>query len=246
MELRSAITHIRQWRKEQELPPLDSTGERQAAQKYLIQKGLVLPDKLPTTDGVLLLKDGVYTTPMVSSPPTVTDKTWEEKLDADLTKQKLVLYCDRIAHQCKLTGDKDTNGTFYIVRIGSSDTRRYPVKAWEIRLSDEEGENSKTSEFLEVNRASWTEIKNFLVERFIKSYPWLKQDGKTPTEVRAEMEAIAKSKNNGFASHIITERTGSNGYFENPESFRLRMEIIESSFPWSDFSKLLDFTPPKV
>jgi hypothetical protein len=57
--------------------------------------------------------------------------------------------------------------------------------------------------------------------------------------VREDMLVLAKSRKQGLSSLIEDERKL--GRFEDAQNFILRMNSVYESFPWGDFTQMLDF-----
>lgn len=235
--IKSAIAYIRQWREREALPALGASEEKRAAQLYIKQKGL----HLPSVYAGMPLENGVYTN---LSMPTKTSLRDQNLFPWD-PQDKRDFWCSKIGKYVNLTGDVQVNGTYYVTEKAGS-ISNYPVKGHEIVLAEQATALPEEGDLLAINLVTWGTIKNFLVERFINSYPWSGADDKTPDKVRDEKIALAKSSRNGLARLIEKERGSERGVFENAASFRNRMNAVSPGFPWEDFALSLDFTLPRV
>lgn len=240
-----AIAYIRKWRDTQGLDALSPSEERAAASKLIAQKGWGLPEKMAVVYESYFLKDGVYqlmeikdtieisVDSVLNAPPSTPDLyPWNPQ-------DKQEFWCDKLSFFVRLTGDLNVDGTYFVNKIGDGTFRRYGVRGGDLVPKNQAHTNSPKSDLLAVNRASWGDIKNFLTDKFIPSYPWTKRGDKTPTEVRADMEALAKSRNKGLAKLIEEERDADS--FDDAQNLATRMTARHESFPWMEFAQMLDF-----
>lgn len=157
-------------------------------------------------------------------------------------------FCKKLSNHVKMTGNLTTGGIYYVTVVGANlETRgrQYPVLGRDLVLADsiEARKIHADEEFLPVNLANWSQIKNFLCDRFIHSYPWTRSHEKTTEQIRAEMLALAKSPRAGLAKMIENERNN-NGLFLDISTFVIRMEANYASFPWRQFSKCIELSVP--
>lgn len=233
MELKHAVAHIKKWRDDQNLDALSPSEERIAASKFISQKGWNLPTSLPSFEGNLQFIEGVYTKAM--EVVKVSEIFSWNPLD------KRELWCQKLGFFVRLTGDLDTNGTYYVTKLGEGNFRRYPVRAYDLVLKEEAPQDAPSTDLLLVNQASWGDIKNYLVDKFIPSFPWSRKGDKTPADIRGDMESLAKSRHKGLAKLIEEERQSSRGAFEDQANFTIRLTTLHESFPWAEFAQMLDF-----
>ena len=248
MELKDAIGLVRNWRISQELDALPPDLERAAASKLLIQKGWNLPDKINDFDGSLYLIDGVYVKPMETKDSieiTIDNPPQPTVLKPDPFPwnpgDKREFWCDPLKNFVRFTGDLNADGNYYVTIIGDGTLRRYPVKGKDLVLKEKAPADVPYVDLLLINRTTWGEIKNFMCERFIPSYPWTRYGDRSPADIRADMELLAKSKNKGLAKLIEDERKSHRGSYENAENFSQRLTALHESFPWGEFAQMLDF-----
>jgi hypothetical protein len=156
-------------------------------------------------------------------------------------------WCKRLGNFVRMTGNLNTGGIYYVTIPGSKENsgRQYPVLGRDIVLADsKEAKKIDTDdEFLSINKANWSQIKNFMCDRFIHSYPWQRTQEKTTEEVRNGMIVTAKSPRAGLAKMIENERNN-NGYFLDITTFIGRMQPQYESFPWRKFASCLEFSTP--
>ena len=254
--MRSAIAYIKKWREDQNLPQLSPADEREAARTLIVKRGYDLPKDITVLNEKFHLKDGRYVVDSINLS-IVPNKAPQE--EAVVNEEPLIqseevsrfpwspndnreFWCEKLGFFVKLTRDVNIEGTYYVVKVGEGYYRRYPVFGNELVLKDKAPSNAPATDLLTINHATWGEIKNFLVDKFIPSYPWPKKGDLSPSEVREEMNAIAKSKHKGLAKMIENERSSFNGVFEGHENFTFRMTQVYESFPWSEFAQTLDYT----
>lgn len=157
-------------------------------------------------------------------------------------------WCSRLGQYVRLTSDVETGGRYYVYVAGSNSKRIYPVFGHELVLADDKTAkriDTDDSEFFPVNKSNWTQIKNFLTEKFIPSYPWKDSPDKSHEEVKASMLSIAKSPRNGLARLIEQERQH-NGFFLDKATFDTRMKTHYESFPWLKLADFLDYSVPQT
>lgn len=152
---------------------------------------------------------------------------------------KRQFWCERHHSFVRLTGDLDANGTYWVNKSGEGTFSRYPARGHELVLRENAPESAPESELLLINTVAWSDIKNCLVNKFIPTYPWSKKGDKTPNQVREDMLILAKSRKHGLSNFIEEERKL--GRFEDSQNFILRMNAVYESFPWGDFTQMLDF-----
>ena len=240
MEIAQAIAYVQQWREQQNLDPLSPHEEREAAAKLIKEKGYNLPSFIPGNDGTLQLKDGVYME--TQEKPVLIVHTTEQAPEGLFPWRALddrEFWCEKLKSFVRMTGDLNADGTYFVIKSGEGNFRRYPVKGSDLVLKADAPKEAPTSDLLLVNSASWGDIKNCLITKFIPSYPWSKKGDRSPAEIREEMLSLAKSRRNGLASFIEEERKLGN--FEDAQNFVLRMNAVHESFPWNDFTQMLDF-----
>lgn len=258
-------SHLAKWRESQQLSPLDQAELHEAAKTFIAQKGLALPSKITQGEtyyllnGEYVMKDALDNVPVMRSPAliSVVDSLPESQA-ADNPRlpngkwnylYKGVLFCPRIGCEVKfcdspemIAGDPNRL-KYYVKTIGAGTyDHRYAVMENELTLPIEEDER-KVSDRLELNIATWTEIKNFLTQ-FANSYPWNKDGERSPTEVRDHVLAEIKSPKQGLAKLIEIERK--KYPFDGRDEFISRMTDLYASFPWSAFVQLCDFSRPMV
>ncbi|MBO3463130.1 hypothetical protein G7B40_001450 [Aetokthonos hydrillicola Thurmond2011] len=250
MDLKDAIAYIKTWREEQKLDALPPDIERVAASKLLAQKGWNLPEKIPDFDGNLYLIDGAYVKPDTMKTTDTVEIQVEIQQPAEIKPpnpfpwepgDKREFWCEKLKSFVRMTGDLNADGIYYVNKVGDGAFRRYPVKGQDLVLKEQAPADAPSTDLLAVNRASWTEIKNFLIEKFIPSYPWSRKGEKTPADVRADMELLAKSKNKGLGKLIEEERRTERGSYEDSQNFTMRLTALHESFPWAEFAQMLDF-----
>ncbi|RUR77000.1 hypothetical protein PCC6912_39590 [Chlorogloeopsis fritschii PCC 6912] len=248
MDIDGAIAYIRKWRHEQNLDAFSPQQEREEASKLLLQKGYDIPKIIITEVGVMKLEDGVFQIIKKEQPDAIAQtEESESKLPEPVVEKpvywspqdKREFWCEKLKLFVRMTGDLNADGTYWVIQSGEGTFRRYPVKAEDLVLKENAPKEIPTSDFLLINSASWSDIKNCLVNKFIPSYPWSKKGDKQPNQIREDMLAIAKSRKQGLASFIEEERNL--GRFEDAQNFVLRMNVAYESFPWGDFAQLLDF-----
>lgn len=238
MDIKYASQLIRKWREDQQLSVLSPEEEKKAAQVYIKQKGLVLPD----TFAGMPLVNGVYTN-MPTSP------TRDQKMFPLDPQDKRQYWSKQYGCYVTLTGDVTMGkgfATYYIRKADSSDTRPLPTKGHELVLAEDADLMPENGEFLEVNLSPWTTIKNFMLDRFVVSYPWTADGEKSPEDVRKHIEGLVKSSRNGLARMVETERKSERGHFAHSVDFVNRMSVFSKEFPWEEFARILDYKPPKV
>jgi hypothetical protein len=254
MNTEGAIAYIRDWRKEQNLESLSPQDEREAAAKLIQEKGYKLPEFIPDGQGSLHLNEGVYV--MKDSIEIVKISNAEEQVAEGLfplppcppaplplfpweSHDRREFWCDRHKSFVRLTGDLEANGTYWVNKSGEGTFNRYRAFGHELVLRENAPSSTPESELLLINSAGWGDIKNCLVNKFIPTYPWSKKGDKTPTQVREDMLILTKSRRQGLAGFIEEERKL--GRFEDSQNFILRMNTVYESFPWGDFTQMLDF-----
>ncbi|MBW4480740.1 MAG: hypothetical protein KME54_28855 [Tolypothrix brevis GSE-NOS-MK-07-07A] len=230
-----AIKYIRNWREVQNLEPLPAQEEYAIATKLLQQKGYLLDNKINIGDTIYYLIDGEYKQKMELVVNEENLTPWEPH-------DKREFWCDRLGFFVRLTGDLDINGFYRVSKLGDASFRYYQAKGSELVLKEHAPINAPSTDLLRVNTATWAEIKAHICDKFISSYPWEKQLDKTASQVRAEMDTLAKSRHKGLAKIIEDERSSSHGNYEGIENFVLRMNITHESFPWKEFAQTLDFS----
>lgn len=265
MNIEGAIAYIRNWRIEQNLESLAPQDERESALKLIQDKGYKLPEFVPDGQGSLQLKEGVYSMKDVSAPlNTSSVEIIKSEVEA-VVEQKIVdpiqivppipsapqtlfpwqphdkrqFWCDRHHSFVRLTGDLDANGTYWVNKSGEGTFSRYPAKGHELVLREDAPSSAPESELLLINSVNWGDIKNCLVNKFIPTYPWSKKGDKAPNQIREDMLTLAKSRKQGLSNFIEEERRL--GRFEDSQNFILRMNAVYESFPWGDFTQMLDF-----
>jgi hypothetical protein len=157
-------------------------------------------------------------------------------------------WLQRIGQYVKLTGDIDANG-YFVKAIGSNSGREYFVKGSELILSESKEAkkvdlSKQQSGLFPVNRTNWTQIKNFLTDDFINSYPWKGNESKSSEQVRDHWLSLAKNPRSGLSRLIENER--GLGVFLDRNTFVSRMKPHLESFPWEKLSEFLDFSEPQT
>ncbi|NJL10942.1 MAG: hypothetical protein HC908_14305 [Calothrix sp. SM1_7_51] len=252
MEIKAAIQFIREWRSREGLKDLTPSQEKEAAQKLIFQKGWNLKEVLVHPDGILKLNEGLYMSPNLEVVKTQAPDNIERSQALDMGTENLfpwnpqdkrVFWSQSLRCDVRLTGDLNSDGNYYVVKVGEG-YRRYPERGNKLSPKSDIADtlNNQESELLAVNLANWSDIKNCLLEKFIGSYPWSKTPDKSPKEVREQMETLARSKQKGLATYISQERQTGRGRFTDKQEFVIRMTAIYDSFPWQDFAELLDFS----
>lgn len=271
MNIEGAIAYIRDWRELQSLDALSPQEEREAASRLLVEKGFKLPEVIPDATGSLKYIEGNYvkleesTKVIVSTLNNESEETpalpenKEEAIASEYPKENTdplfpwnpsdhrEFWCEKLQSFVRMTGDLEANGNYWVIKSGEGNFRRWPVKGSDLVLKEDAPQEAPKSELLLVNSVSWGDIKNCLVNKFIPSYPWSKKDikigdrveTKSPNEVREDMLNLAKSRRKGLATYIEEERE--KGRFEDAQNFTLRMNTVYESFPWGDFTQMLDF-----
>jgi hypothetical protein len=168
--------------------------------------------------------------------------SWEEHKDTEF-------WLPRIGQYVKLTQDIYSDGTYYVKVIGSTSERMFPVRGHELIQADSKEAkkivlNHQDSSLFPINKANWTQIKNFLCDDFINSYPWQGNESRSSESVKDSFLSLAKSPRSGIAKAIDTER--SLGLFTDRASFATRMKPHLESFPWEKLSEFLDFSEPQT
>lgn len=267
MNTEGAIAYIRNWREQQNLDALPPQEEREAASRLLVEKGFKLPEVIPDTTGSLKLFEGKYvkleeTAKVVVS--TLNNEAEESPISPENKEEAITLepdnplfpwepgdrrefWCEKLQSFVRFTGDLEANGNYWVIKTGEGNFRRWPVKGNELVLKENAPQDAPKSELLLINSAKWSDIKDCLINKFIPSYPWSKKDikvgdkveTKTPSDVREDMLTLAKSRKKGLANYIEEERD--RGRFEDATNFTLRMNAVYESFPWADFTQMLDF-----
>lgn len=146
-------------------------------------------------------------------------------------------WCEKLKAFVKLTGDVDALGIYWVYKVGESTYRRYGIKASDLSL-EKNIKEEESPKYLNINEASWSEIKNFIIQ-FINSFPWISMDDKSSMQIKEEMLNLAKSRNQGLAN--ILEKEKSLSKFASKDQFIQRMNDIYPRFPWKEFSEILDF-----
>jgi len=157
-------------------------------------------------------------------------------------------YCERLGmDDLVLTPDiLDICGRYqYNVKSARNPGRVYPVYGEEIVLS--ESREAKKAQItsdgkFKINLANQPQIKDFLVVKFIPSFPWQSTEEKSSEQVRDAMLSLAKQPRAGLVRQIEDERM--QGYFLDTSTFIERMGKKVDNFPWSKFSDHLDFSLP--
>jgi hypothetical protein len=273
VEITGAIAYIRNWRESQNLDPLPPYEERESAVKLIEEKGYKLPTFIPSGEGSLQFKDGVYVKEegrgkmeerritgeeeKETSPRSVVAErlTYSKEEEQESThpsssflltsfflwspSDKREFWCEKLQSFVRMSGDLNADGTYWVIKTGEGNFRRYPAKGEDLILKENAPKDVPTTDLLLVNSATWADIKNCLVTKFIPSYPWSKKGERSPNEIREEMLTLAKSRRQGLASLIEDERKLGN--FEDDQNFTLRMNQVYESFPWGDFTQMLDF-----
>jgi hypothetical protein len=167
---------------------------------------------------------------------------WEEHKDVEF-------FLPRMGQYVKLTQDIHSDGTYYVKVLNSTSERMYPVRGHELILADSKEAkkivlNHQESSLFPINKANWTQIKNFLCDDFINSYPWKGNDSKSSESVRDSFLSLAKSPRSGISKVIENERN--QGYFLDRATFASRMKPHLESFPWEKLSEFLDFSEPQT
>lgn len=157
-------------------------------------------------------------------------------------------WCERLGIYCKLSREILADGgrtTYHVYQSGTNQHRLYPVLAHEIVPAESKSAKTKTvgkDEFFPINKSNWDQIKNFLVDNFINSYPWENTPEKTHDEIKKQMISMARAPRNGLARLIEIERQ--EGYFLDKSTFAQRMNKKHESFPWQRFADFLSYETP--
>jgi hypothetical protein len=158
-------------------------------------------------------------------------------------------WLQRIGQYVKLTGDIDSNGFYYVKAIGGDGVREYLVNGKELILSESKEAKkidlrNQQSGMFPINRSNWTQIKNFLTDDFINSYPWKGNESKSSEALRDNWLSAAKNPRTGIARLIENERA--HGVFLDKSTFASRMKPHSDLFPWQKLSEFLDFSEPQT
>lgn len=234
-----AIKYIRQWRESQGLESLTAQDEHLASLKLLEQKGQELPNKIQLGNQFYYLVNGEYM--------EIVDNATLRLVETNQTTEwephdKREFWCDRLGFFVRLTGDLDVNGFYRVAKLGDGSYRTYQIRGGDLVLKEHAPISAPTTDLLTVNSASWAELKAHICDKFIAVYPWSKQQDKTPTQVRTEMDTLAKSRHKGLAKLIEDEKLSSRGNYEGIENFTMRMNALYESFPWQELAQTLDFS----
>lgn len=163
-------------------------------------------------------------------------------------------WCDRLGIYCKLAPDVLFDGMRVTYHVFQSDggnavkRRLYPVQGHEIIPSDSKKakkvDTEKGNLLFPINRSNFDQIRNFLADDFVPSYPWQATNELTPDEVKKAMLSRAKAPRNGLAREIENERL--EGFFLDSTTFVDRMKKRFESFPWQELAKFLDYSVPQT
>lgn len=163
-------------------------------------------------------------------------------------------WCERLGIYCKLAPEVLFDGarTTYHVRqtgVGTAASHRiYPVQPHEIILAESKGAKKidieKGNVLFPINKSNYDQIRNFLADDFVPSYPWNSTQDQSPEEVKKTMLSRVKAPRNGLAREIENERI--DGFFLDGTTFVERMKKRFESFPWVEVSKFLDYSAPQT
>jgi hypothetical protein len=98
-----------------------------------------------------------------------------------------------------------------------------------------------------INRSNFDQLRNFLADDFVPSYPWqasTERTGQTAEEIKKIMTSRAKAPRNGLAREIENERI--DGFFLDATTFSERMKKRFEQFPGDEGCKFLDYSVPQT
>jgi len=159
-------------------------------------------------------------------------------------------WCERLGIYGFLTPEILFNGeraTYHIAQTGVARGRVYPVLAHEIIPAESKAAKKvdlQGNELFPINRSNFDQIKNFLVDNFIGSYPWENTAEKTHDEIKKSMISLAKAPRNGITRQLEDERM--QGYFLDKATFVHRMKPKLEHFPWDKLADFLDYSVPQT
>lgn len=183
-----------------------------------------------------------------SNKPVLNSVSEDNKFPWNIVDHKdTEFWLQKIGQHVILTGDIETNGTYYVRIVGNQGGRVFPALGHELIPSDSKEAKrinikEQASGLFPINLSNWTQIKNFLCDDFINSYPWKATESKASEQIRDSWLSLAKSPRNGLSRSIENERM--TGIFLDKTTFESRMKKHSESFPWAKMAEFLDFSEP--